>query len=109
MRWNFVDIEYSQPMNAHDPRRGEKREIRKVFVIDRVELVLFHQPHEVGELNRNYPTGSQQYLEASDKVVQIGHLRQHVISRNHIRLLTIGGKFMREFLAKKFDDRLNAF
>ena len=38
---------------GENPLGREQRKIREVLVIDRVELIAFHQPHQMGELHRD--------------------------------------------------------
>ena len=47
-----IDIDDRQAMGGEDPAQGEHREIRKVLVVDRVELVLGQQAEQMGHLDR---------------------------------------------------------
>src|SRR5690348_12999188 len=84
MRGKLFDIEQGQPMRGKYPLNGQKREIGEVLVIDRIELIVLHQFHEVRELHRNDPAWLQENLHAPDEVVQIRDMSQHIIPQKEI-------------------------
>jgi hypothetical protein len=57
-----------------------------VFVVNRVELVLGHQAHEMWELDGNDPVRLQQELDAGHEVVDIWYLGQHVAAQHQVGL-----------------------
>src|SRR5690348_17231291 len=48
---DLLDVEDAQTLGGEDATDGEQREVREVFVVDRVELVLFDQLQDMGELH----------------------------------------------------------
>ncbi len=66
---------------SEDALHDEERQITEVLVIDRVELVLPHQLHQVRELHRDDATRFEQYLHPSNEVIDIGHMREDIVSQ----------------------------
>ena len=60
-----------------DAHRGEHREIRKVLVVNRVELVVFDQPQQMGKLERQNPSGFSRILSPSTKSFRSGTCARH--------------------------------
>src|SRR5579862_2179871 len=71
-------------MSREDLLRGDKREVRKVFMVDRVELVFLHQFHQMRKLNGDYAARRQQDFHASDEIIHIRDLSESVIGQNQI-------------------------
>ena len=67
-------------MSGKDFLDGDKAKIGKMFMIDRVELVASHQTHQMREFQRQHTMRFEEKLQPADKIVQIGHLGQHVIA-----------------------------
>ena len=63
---------------------GVEREVAEVLVVDGVELVLVDQPHDVGELHRQHAARREDDLHAGDEVVEIRHLREHVVAEEQV-------------------------
>ena len=59
MRRQLFHVEYPQAVGLQDSHSGEHREIRKVLVVNRVELVAFDQPQQMGKLQRQDSFGLQ--------------------------------------------------
>ena len=57
-----------------------------MFVINRIELVTFHQPIEVRKFHGDDAIRLEKNFHSSDKVIQVGHMRQHVVAEQQIRL-----------------------
>ncbi len=55
-----------------------------MLVIDGVELHLFDQPQQVGELHRQHTVVREHPGEAGDEIVEVGHMRQHVVADQQI-------------------------
>ena len=53
VRRQLLDVEEPQPVRREDALDREEREVGEVLVVDRVELVLLHQPQQVRELHRD--------------------------------------------------------
>ena len=77
-------------MRGEHALRDDEREIREMLVIDRVELVFLHQPQQVRELHRDHAAGLEQQAHAAHEVVQVGHVREHVVAGNQVRLAARG-------------------
>src|ERR1700758_197056 len=75
----LLDIKECQAVASEDLLRGQEGEIAEVFVIDRIELILFHQPHQMRKLDGDDTTRPKQDLHSGDEVVQIGHLCKYVV------------------------------
>src|SRR3954462_15039255 len=56
-----------------------------MLVIDRVELHAFHQAEKVREFNREHALRFQQYLEATNEVVKLGHVREDIVCNDQVR------------------------
>src|SRR6266403_2463522 len=86
----------------------EKREIGEVFVIDGVELIFFHEPLKVRELHGDYAMRFEQNFHSRNKIVQIGDLREYVVAKEQIRLLTGCHEFASGFGSKELHQRRDA-
>ena len=54
VRRQFLDVEQSQTVRREDFLGCQERKIGEMLVIDRVELVLFHQAHQVRKFHRDH-------------------------------------------------------
>ena len=54
MRGQLLYVKQRKPVSGEDFLRRQEREVREVFVIDRVELIFLHQTQEVGKFHRNH-------------------------------------------------------
>ena len=66
------------------PFHCQQRQIGKMLVIDRVELVLREQSQEMGKLERRHSVGFEQKLETGDEIVDVWHMRQHVVGNDEV-------------------------
>ena len=85
----------------------QERKIRKVLVIDGVELALLDQAQQVRKLEGGNPGRLEESLKPVHEVVQIGHVRQHVIGDHQIRTLTVayhrgGRRSVKERIARRY-------
>ena len=55
-----------------------------MLVIDRVELVLLHEPQEMREFERDVASRLQDRGDSADEIVDVGHLRQDVVADDEI-------------------------
>ena len=53
-------------------------------MVDGVELVVRHQPQQVRELHRDHAVGLRAGSSARDEVVQVGHVREHVVAEQQV-------------------------
>src|SRR2546430_15107473 len=86
----FLNIKERLAMPSKDLSGSEKGEIGEVFMVNCVELILFHQPLKVGKFHGDYAVRLQQDLHSRNKIVQIGHLRELVVAKEQICLLAGG-------------------
>ncbi len=78
-------------------------------MVNGVELVSFHQPHQVRKFQRDHAVRLEQGLHALHKVIaNVRHLGQHVVAENQIGLRAVGHHLRRQFLAKKLHQGRNA-
>src|SRR6185503_19577976 len=108
MRRNLFDVEYSKPMLRENFFDGAERKIGEVFMIDGVELVICHDPHEVREFHRHDALWFEQYLEALHEIIEIGHMRQYVIADDEVRLPPLGRQLPCCLCTEKFYQGGNA-
>jgi len=54
---------------------GQEREVRKVFVVDRVELCPPDQLEQMRDLDGDRPARSQEYRQAVDEAVEVRDVR----------------------------------
>src|SRR5260370_14926671 len=82
-----LHIKERQAMCSKDLFGCQKREIGEVLMVNRVELVFFHQPLKMRELHGDFAMRFQQDLHSRDKIVQIEDLRKYAVAEEQIRLL----------------------
>ncbi len=85
-------VEHGQAVERKDRLDAEEREVGEVLVIDRVELIVVEELHQMGELERTGPRRLEDDGDAGDERVQIGHLREHVVAQHHVRDSSGGAK-----------------
>ena len=78
-----------RPMRREHLLDRQEREIAEVLVVDRVELVLCHQPLQMRKLHRDHALRLEQALHAGDEVVQVRHVRQHIVAEHQIGLAVL--------------------
>ena len=100
VRGQFLDIEECQAVGRKDLFCRDEREIGEVLVVDRVELVLRHQAHQVGKLNGDDTLRFEEYLHAFHKIVDVRHLRQNIVADDQICLFPLGIPVRRRRLPK---------
>ena len=55
MRPQLIDVEYAHTVSRKYPLGGQRRKVRKMLVIDLVELVAFDRLEKMWELDRADP------------------------------------------------------
>src|SRR5215208_4964005 len=80
-----------------------------MLMIDRVELILVDEPLEMRKLQRDHAVRSQQMRHARRKIVEVRHLRQHIVADDEIGGLAFGYEFLRKPKTEEFDQRRNVF
>src|SRR4029434_9892129 len=66
-----------------------QRKIRKVLVIDRIELVLAHEIEQMRELHRDHSLRLEQELQAPNEIVELRHMSQHVVPDQEVGALAL--------------------
>src|SRR6185436_996636 len=79
MRPQFFDIENRKTGAFEHVLHDQQRQIREVFVINRVELSMANLLHEVRKLERDHTVRLQQDFHACDKGKQIRYMSQNVV------------------------------
>ena len=78
-------------------------------MVDRVELVLRHQPLEMRELQRDHAFRREQPGHAGDEVVEVRDLGQHVVADDQIGAPALGDQRIGQGDAEEVDLRRDAF
>ena len=76
-----------------------------MLVIDRIELHAFHQAQKVREFDREHALRLQQYLEATNEVVQLGNVREDVVRNDQVCGKPLPDQFPGQSAAEKPVDR----
>ena len=80
-----------------------------MLVIDGVELVLRHQPLEMGKFERDHDAfGLEQPHHAAGEVVEIGHLGEDVVADDQIGAPAVRRQLVGQRHAEELDHRLHA-
>ena len=79
-----------------------------MLVIDRVELVLLDQLQQVGEFHRDHATRLEQDLHSRNKVIDVGHVRKDVVSKQQVGLAKSLRHLPRRGNSKELDCRTNS-
>src|SRR5579872_4777274 len=96
MRGQFFDVENSESVSFENPKSSQHGKIRKMFVINRVELIAFNETQQVGKLQRQNAVGLQQNLKAFDEVIQIWDLCKHIVPQHQVRTASFGSQLFRQ-------------
>src|SRR5579871_4605248 len=104
----LLDIEESEAVRRGDALGGEEREIREMLVIDRVELVLGDEPHEMRDLDGGDAARLHQNADAGDEGVEVRHLREDVVADDEIGAAALGRELAGEPRVEEIDQGLDA-
>ena len=55
-------------------------------MIDRIELILLHQPVKVRELHGNHTVRLEQLFHSCHEIIQLRHVRQYIVPEQQISL-----------------------
>ena len=102
---DLLDVEHLEAVARGHALDRDQREVGEVLVIDGVELVLVDQRLEMRELERDDALRRQQMRHAGDEVVEVGHLRQHVVADDEVGGLAFGDEPLGEADAEELDQR----
>ena len=79
-----------------------------MLMIDRVKLHPFHQAQKVREFNREHALWLQQYLEATDEVVQLRHVREDIVCNDQVRAEPLPDQFPGQSTSEELVDGRDA-
>src|SRR5262245_60957 len=85
----------------------QQRKIRKVLVVNRVELVFLHESHQVWKLESNDAILVEQNLHPTDEPGEIRYMGENIVSNDQIGLLSLVRQLARRVLAKETDQQRN--
>ena len=102
---DLLDVEEAHTVVREDGRHREEREVREVLVVDGVELVVPHQLEEVRELHGDDAVGGEQRGHAADEVVEVGHVREHVVAQQQVGSRALVAEPRRQLGAEELDQR----
>src|SRR5881296_4629866 len=105
MRRQLFYVKQRESMGGEHRLRAEKREVGKMLMVNRVELVLLDEPHEVREFDGDGAKRLQQDLEAGDEVIEVVHLGEDVFPQQEIGLLPLLRQPGREICAEELRQR----
>src|SRR5262249_5415427 len=97
------DIEDTQPCLGEDALSGNQRQIGKMLVIDGVKLMQLHQRKEMLHFEGRDALWGEQYLYAGHEIVDVWHVRQHVIAGDQVRGPTLADQFVCILRAEKLN------
>ena len=100
MGGQLLHVEQGETVGGEDTLGGEERKVGEMLVIDRVELVLLHQAHQMGELDGDDTTRLQEKLQGSDEIVEVAHLGENVGTAQEIGPRSGGGQLARDLGAE---------
>jgi hypothetical protein len=108
VRRQRLDVPHRQALGREDALHRAQRQVREVLVIDRVELRLLHQAQQVRELDRDRARRRQRLAQATDEVVDVGHVGQHVVAEDQVGPGAARRRSGGRSRAEELDDRLDA-
>ena len=105
----FLHIEQRQSVAGENLLYRQQREITEMLVIDGVELVALHQLPQVRKLHRDHAVRGEQSFQSGDEVVEVGHMREHIVAEHQVCLAMGAGNDFGGGAAQKADFRGNTF
>src|SRR5258708_9367657 len=88
--------------------RCYERKVRKMLMVNRVDLALGAQTHQMREFNRDNASVVQQYLQSFDEIVQVGNVGQDVVANDEIGAHALSAQCPRGSLTEEVDTRRNS-
>src|SRR5947209_19696614 len=79
-----------------------------MLVVNRVVLVLLHQPHKMWKFERYHAEWFEDEFDAGDEVVEVGHLSQDIIADDEIGLFAFRDQLSSGLLTEELDLRRHA-
>ena len=87
---------------------GHEREIRIVLVVDGVELDVLDEFEQVRELEGRSALRFQERRDPGNEIVELRHVREHVIRDNEIGTAALARELAGERLPEEFHQRRHA-
>src|SRR3972149_8567153 len=78
-----------------------EREVGEMLMINSIELALLHEAHQVGKLHGDHAVRLKKNFHPLNKIIQLRHMGEHIITDYQIGLHAITGKISSSFLTKK--------
>ena len=79
-----------------------------MLVVNRVELVLLYKLQQMRKLESSHTCRLEQKRKTGDKVIDIGHMREDIVSRRQVGALACRNEAGCQFNAKKRFDNFNS-
>src|SRR5208282_4568741 len=86
MRPKLLDVEYAHAVRREYLLGGECRKVRKVLVVDLVELVAGHRFEKMRQFDRADPARLQDDANTFDEGVEVRDLGEDVVAKNKVGL-----------------------
>src|SRR5215469_8190962 len=101
----LLDVKKCEPISSKNPFRGEEREVRKMLVVDGVELVALHQPQKVGKLQGEDALRLQCNFHSGHEVAQVRHLGEYIVANQQVRASLFPGQIGRHLFSEEPNKR----
>ena len=101
-------IEYIEPVARKNRVDRSERQVREVLVVDRVELTVFDQLHQVWKFKGRHAVRFEQVGKTCDEVVDIRHVRQDIVRDGQIGRAAGRRQSLRQFDAEELLDDFEA-
>ena len=101
MRRQFFHVKDQESVSFEDLAGGQKRKIREMFMVNRIELVACNQLQQMRKLHRNDALLAQDELHAADEVADIGHLCEHVVPDEQVGHCSFSNQLARRLTAEE--------
>src|ERR1700722_10569632 len=99
----LFDIENLQPVFSEDALNGMKAQIRKMLVVDRVELVLLHQAKQMREFHRDDPCWTKEDFHPGDEIVDVRNVGKNIVSQEQVRPELLGDHLLGAARSEEFN------
>src|SRR5688572_13972654 len=97
----FINIEDFQIVCREQVRRRCQRKVRDVFVVNRIELVLFDEPHQMRKFQSDDAGGMEQQLQSRYESIQIGYVSKNVVTHNEVGTFSTSDQLKRKAFVEK--------
>src|SRR5258706_15761514 len=108
MRGQFVHIDELEPVPGRHGVYGDEGEIGEMFVVNRIELIAFHQSLQMREFERNQTIGLEELHHPRYEVIEIWNLGEDIIADDEIGVLSFCDEAFSQSGAEEIRARGNA-